>query len=211
MVKLVCKILYSLLFIFVGLNSYGVEINYTLLNGTKGRLTVPDDIIEINAFNGNMNFVRSNGELINLRTTSPMIEIIGIENLPILNKMELSRQLNTNNLSFLRSSSLKYLFIDWVTLENMDFLQNFPNLRHLGLQSITFNGANMDLSNTQIRYFIVSHIRSADTIELIRNNYLEEFIYFFSNIVLNNSQNIRIINNHNDFRNEPTHFRLFMW
>ena len=207
------KIVYSMLFLIIGIKGYCIEIevNYTLLNGTRGSITIPNDIVEINAFKGDMNFVRSNGEIINLRTISPMTEIIGIENLPILNRMELSMQLNTDELVFLRSISLEYLFIDFITLENMNFLSNFPNLKYLGLQSITYNSNIMDLTNTQIIYFIVSYIRSTETIELLRNYNLNEFIVFFSDIILNENQNIKIINNYNDFINEPQHLRLFMW
>ena len=105
------KIIHSLLFLFIGLYSYSIEISYTLLNGTKSTINIPNDVIEINAFKGNMNFVRSNEEIITLRTTSPMIEIIGIENLTTLTRMELSMQLHSENYDFIKSTSLEYLLI----------------------------------------------------------------------------------------------------
>jgi hypothetical protein len=201
-----------ILFAFINFKGYSVEISYTLLDGTKGTINVPDDIVEISAFKGNMNFIRSNGDRINLRTVSPMTEIIGIENLPVLKRMELALQLHCDNLLFLRNSSLEYLLINWLTeLNDLDFLINLPNLKYLGLQAMNYNNNVMDLRNTQIKYLIVSYIWTNETIEIIRNNYLEEFIYFYSNIVLNDNQNIKIIDNYNDFRFEQKHFSLFDW
>jgi hypothetical protein len=206
------NIIFGILFSLFIENLYCVEIKYTLLNETKGSINVPNDIIEINAFKGNMNFVRNNGEIINIKNVSLMTEITGIENLPMLNKMELALQLSCNDLSFLKSNSLEYLLINWgAKIDSMEFLNNFPNLKYLGLQSIEYNNNIMDLKNTLIKYFIVSYIRTKETIKLLRNNYLEEFICFYSDIKIDNSSDIKIINNYNDFIGEMQYFELFHW
>jgi hypothetical protein len=195
------------------LNIYGVEINYTLLNGTDGKFDVPDDIVEFNAFKGNINFIRNSGEIINFKTLlSPMTEILGLDNLPILNRIELSLQLHCDNLSFLKNSSVEYLLINMgVKLNNFDFLVNFPNLKYLGLEVLEYQNNVMDIRGTKIKYLIVSHIRNNENIILKRNDILEEFICFYSNIILDNNSNIKIINNYEDFVKEPKHFKLFDW
>jgi hypothetical protein len=100
------KIIICLLAIFP-LNIYGVEIKYTLLNEMEGNFDVPDDIVEFNASKGNINFIRSSGEIVNYKgLLSPMTEISGLDNLPILNRIELARQLHCDNLSFLKSPLL---------------------------------------------------------------------------------------------------------
>jgi hypothetical protein len=210
----VYKKLYSIIFLFISINCYSIDIefSYTLLNGSRGSIIIPNDIVEIDAFKGNINFIRNNGETINLKTISPMVEIYGIEKLYILNRMELSMQLNGSEIiNFLKNDSVEYLFLDYITLSNMDFLSNFPNLKYLALQSIKYNDNKMDLKNSQIQYFIVSYIQSNEEIELIKNTTLKDFIVFYSSIKINNDQNINITNNYNDFINEPKYFKRFMW
>ena len=208
------KKVYSLLFLFISFNCYSIDIefSYTLLNGTKGSINIPNDIIEINAFKGNMNFIRTNGEVINLRTISPMVEIHGIEYLNSLYRMELSMQLNGSEIiNFLKNDSLEYLFLDYITLANMDFLLYFPKLKYLGLQSIKYNCTKMDFKNSQIQYFIVSYIQSDNEIKLVKNNNLKDFVIFYSNIKIEDNQDVKIIDNYNDFINEQKYFKRFMW
>ncbi|MDR0456072.1 MAG: hypothetical protein LBH20_05260 [Treponema sp.] len=97
-----------------------------------------------------------------------------------------------------------------VELNDMGFLYNFPNLRYLGLEGIKYNNRIMDLNNTLIEYFIVSHIQTNETIELLNYNNLKEFICFYSNININIA-GIKIIDNYDDFINEPEYFELFEW
>jgi hypothetical protein len=195
------------------LNIYCIEIRYTLLNGTVGNFNVPNDIVEFNARKGNINFIRSNGEIINFKgILSPMTEIFGLENLPILNRIELALQLHCDNLLFLKSSSVEYLLIYMeVDLNNLDFLINFPNLKYLGFEGIKYKNNITDIRKTRIKYFIVSHVKYDGNIILKQDGALEEFICFYSDIVLDSDRNIKIINNYNDFVNEPKYFKLFDW
>jgi hypothetical protein len=111
-------------------------------------------------------------------------------------------------LSFLKSNSLEYLLINWgAEIDSMGFLENFPNLKYLGLQSIDYNSNIMDLKNTSIKYFIVGHIRTKDTIRLLRSNSLEEFICLYSDIKINDDRNVNI--KYNDFVGKNRYFKLF--
>jgi hypothetical protein len=56
------KFIFLALFVGFILNIYCVEIKYTLLNGTQGKINVPEDIVKIITYKGNMNFIRQNGK-----------------------------------------------------------------------------------------------------------------------------------------------------
>jgi hypothetical protein len=96
-----------------------------------------------------------------------------------------------------------------VKLSNFDFLINFPNLKYFCLEAAEYQNNVIDIRDTKIKYFIASHIRNNENIILMRNDTLDEFICLYSDIILDNNHNIKVIDNYTDFINEPKYFRLF--
>lgn len=89
-----------------------------------------------------------------------ILNLFGLEDFLKLEKLELIYTFHKqNNLNFIKSNSLKTLFISsGVTLENIDFLKNVPKLKALGLNWIQLDVKELDLRNTNIEYLELSDI-----------------------------------------------------
>ncbi|GHU34441.1 hypothetical protein FACS1894172_14710 [Spirochaetia bacterium] len=199
------KKVWFLLFFFnlVIINIFSVNIKYELSNGTVGKKEVPEDVIEIIAFKGAMNFITQDGSKTVISTRSPMKRIDGLEKLLLLKRLGLIYQLDCNGISFIINNTLEYLLIDsGITLDNMDFLNNLPNLHYLGLIDIEYKNNIMNIENSLINYLLLSHINytglnSINEQIIIYNNIgLQKIVNVWNNIKINNNK-IVIIENQN--------------
>jgi hypothetical protein len=189
------------IFIFVNLTTtlFSVELKYTLLNKTNGTINVLEDIVEIIAFKGNMKFIRKNGEKTNIHTNSPMTTINGLEKLPELKRIELIYQLSCNDLSFLKSATVEYLLLiePSVNINDINFLQNLPNVHHLYLSAIKYNSTVIDITGHNVSYLFLENIQTNEEMKLYSNNKLIEIINIGNkiDIVNNKLKNYKYITN----------------